>query len=94
MACIIQRDLECKILADKHAGNIVFISQIPLSPSSIANLPFDIWRTQFPLQLAFAMTINKVKPWDMLDCALQNWCLHMANYMQQFLELRIVQTCG
>ena len=51
-----------KILADKHAGNIVFISRIPLSPSSTANLPFDIQHTQFPLQLAFAMTINKVKP--------------------------------
>jgi len=59
VAHISQRVVECEILAGRHAGNIVFISQIPLSPSSTADLPFDFRRTQFPLRLAFAMTINK-----------------------------------
>jgi Helicase len=50
-----------KILAGTHAGNMVFIPRIPLSPSSTAELPFDFRRTQFPLRLAFAMTINKAQ---------------------------------
>jgi len=54
-----QRVLECEILGGKHAGNIVLIPRIPLSPSSTADLPFDFRRTQFPIRLAFAMTINK-----------------------------------
>ena len=40
-------------------GNMVIIPQIPLSPSSTADLPFEFRRTQFPLRLAFAMTITK-----------------------------------
>ena len=38
----------------------VFIPRIPfIIPSDITSLEFDFKRTQFPLQLAFAMTINK-----------------------------------
>ena len=58
---ISQRVIECKILAGKHAGNMVFILRIPLASSSTADLPFDFQRTQFPLRLAFAMTINKAQ---------------------------------
>ena len=54
-----QRVIECEILGGKHAGNMVLIPRIPLSPSSTAELPFDFRRTQFPIGLAFAMTINK-----------------------------------
>src|SRR5881392_4242231 len=48
--------VECKILGGKHAGKTVFIPRIPLSPPE---LPFDFHRIQYPLRLAFAMTINK-----------------------------------
>ena len=58
---ISQRVIECEILAGKHAGNMVFIPRIPLASSSTADLPFDFQRTQFPLRLAFAMTINKAQ---------------------------------
>jgi len=58
---ISQRVIECEILAGKHAGNIVFIPRIPLASSSTSDLPFDFQRTQFPLRLAFAMTINKAQ---------------------------------
>ena len=61
VAHISQRVIECEILAGKHAGNMVFIPRIPLSSSSTADLPFDFQRTQFPLRLAFAMTINKAQ---------------------------------
>ena len=53
------RVIECEILTGKHASQIVFIPRIPMSPSSSAELPFDFQRTQFPLRLAFAITINK-----------------------------------
>ena len=58
---ISQRIVECEILGDKYAGNMVIIPWIPLSPSSPMNLPFEFRRTQFPLRLAFAMTINKAQ---------------------------------
>jgi ATP-dependent DNA helicase PIF1 len=54
-----QRIVECEILSGQHAGTHVWISRIPLAPSSDANLPFDLNRTQFPLRCAFAITINK-----------------------------------
>ena len=57
---ISKRVVECEILGDKY-GNMVIIPRIPLSPSSIANLSFEFRRTQFPLRLAFAMTINKAQ---------------------------------
>jgi ATP-dependent DNA helicase PIF1 len=53
--------IECEILAVKHAGNIVFIPRIPLASSSTSDLPFDFQQTQFPLRLAFAMTIDKAQ---------------------------------
>ena len=59
VARISHRVVECEILGGKHAGNMVIIPRIPLSPSSTADLPFEFRRTQFPLRLAFAMTINK-----------------------------------
>ena len=58
---ISQKVFECEILASKHAGNLVFIPRIPLSSSSTADLPFNFQRTQFPLRLAFTMTINKAQ---------------------------------
>src|SRR5437667_10457948 len=53
------RVIETEMLGGEHAGNMVFISRIPLSLFSTAELPFDSRRTQFPIRLAFAMTINK-----------------------------------
>src|SRR5579859_2691326 len=56
-----RRVVQCEILAGKHASNMAIIPRIPLSPSSTADLPFEFRRTQFPLRLAFAMTINKAQ---------------------------------
>ena len=80
VSCINQRVIECEILGGKHAGNMVLIPRIPLSPSSTAESPFDFRRTQFPIRLAFVMTINKSQGHStMLDCVLLNPCLLMAN---------------
>ena len=54
------RVLMCRIISGdpKFAGNVVFIPRITLTPSA-DTLPFPLQRHQFPVRLAFAMTINK-----------------------------------
>ena len=54
------RVIEAKILNGSHAGQTVFIPRISLdaNPSS-SNLPFTLRCRQFPIRIAFAMTINK-----------------------------------
>ena len=47
-----------EVLTGTAEGNIVFIPRIDLAPAS-ADLPFILRRRQFPIKLAFAMTINK-----------------------------------
>lgn len=50
--------LQCRILGGTHAGKTVFIPRITLEPQEEV-LPLPLQRRQFPLRLAFAMTINK-----------------------------------
>ena len=54
-----ERVLEAEILSGKHSGERVFIPWIPLAPTASADLSFEFVRVQFPLRLAFAMTIHK-----------------------------------
>lgn len=53
-----QRIIEAEILTGDKAGNLVFIPRISLTPSG-SELTIPITRRQFPIRLAFAMTINK-----------------------------------
>jgi hypothetical protein len=46
------------IAAGKHKGRKVFLPRITMSPAD-SDLPFNLNRTQFPIMLAFAVTINK-----------------------------------
>ncbi|KAF7270300.1 hypothetical protein GWI33_016728 [Rhynchophorus ferrugineus] len=48
--------IEATILKGKYKGEDVLILRIPMIPS---DLPVDLKRLQFPVRLAFAMTINK-----------------------------------
>ena len=50
--------IHCKILTGTHCGNEVLIPKLKLAPSD-ANLPFTLQRIQFPIRLAYSMTINK-----------------------------------
>ena len=52
------RVLRCRILGGDHAGKEVFIPRITLE-SSEESLPISLTRRQFPVRLAFVMTINK-----------------------------------
>ena len=50
--------IEATILTGCASGENIFIPRIPLIPS---DLPFDFKRLQFPVRLAFAMSINKAQ---------------------------------
>ncbi|GBP55934.1 ATP-dependent DNA helicase PIF1 [Eumeta japonica] len=52
------RVIDAEILCGSHVGTRVFIPRIRLQPSN-SQLPFKFSRLQFPIRLAFAMTINK-----------------------------------
>lgn len=51
--------LRCRILGGDHAGNVVFIPRTSCDPSE--TLPIQLCRRQFPVRLAFVMTINKAQ---------------------------------
>jgi ATP-dependent DNA helicase PIF1 len=53
-----QRVLEAEIITGTHVDDRVFIPRIVMTPLGIT-LPFTIRRCQFPVRVAFAMTINK-----------------------------------
>ena len=49
----------CEILTGDRAGQLAFIHRISLT--SERNYPFQFQRRQFPVKLAFEMTINKAQ---------------------------------
>ncbi|XP_044019970.1 uncharacterized protein LOC122860291 [Aphidius gifuensis] len=49
--------IRCRILTGDKAGNIMFLHRITLYCENI--YPFTFKRRQFPIKIAFAMTINK-----------------------------------
>ncbi|XP_021721928.1 ATP-dependent DNA helicase pfh1-like [Chenopodium quinoa] len=51
--------IECVISIGQHQGEHVFIPRIKLRPLSSHKYPFQFQRSQFPMKLSFAMTINK-----------------------------------
>ena len=54
------RILEVRLIGGDHDGKIALIPRVPLSPSVQGfNFSINLKRRQFPVQLAFAMTINK-----------------------------------
>ena len=50
--------LECKIVGGEHSDRTVFIPRVTLRPKD-NDFPFEWNRRQFPVCVAFAMTINK-----------------------------------
>lgn len=56
-----RRILEAKIIGGDHHGRHAFIPRITLIPSDQGTLGFTLRRLQFPVRLAFAMSINKAQ---------------------------------
>ena len=52
--------LDAEIITSVHRGHRVLIPRIKLAPSDVA-LPFTLQRVQFPIRLAYSMTINKAQ---------------------------------
>ena len=50
--------IDAEVISSTHSGQRVLIPRIKLAPSD-ANLPFVLARRQFPIRLAYSMTINK-----------------------------------
>lgn len=59
--------IEATIITGKFQGSDVLIPRIPMIPT---DLPFDFKRLQFPVRLAFAMTINKSQGQTLKVCGL------------------------
>jgi ATP-dependent DNA helicase PIF1 len=56
-----ERVIEAQILAGSHAGKKAFIPRISLDTSMSAGLGFILRRRQYPIRLAFGMSINKAQ---------------------------------
>jgi ATP-dependent DNA helicase PIF1 len=54
-----QRLIQATILSGTHCGKTAFIPRINLVTASSSPLPFNLRRRQFPIRLAFGMSINK-----------------------------------
>lgn len=59
--------IEATIIKGKYKGEDVLIPRIPMIPT---DLPFDFKRLQFPVRLAFAMTINKSQGQSLQVCGI------------------------
>jgi len=52
--------IECEIISGNHIGERIFLPRITLIPNE-QEIPFEFKRKQFPIKLAFALTINKAQ---------------------------------
>ena len=57
---MMERVIECEIAVGAQKGLRVFLPRIPMTDKS-SEFPFTLVRRQFPVKLAFSLTINKVK---------------------------------
>ena len=59
--------IEATILTGPFEGEAVLIPRIPMIPT---DLPFQFKRLQFPIRLAFAITINKAQGQSLEKCGI------------------------
>ena len=89
------RILDVMVLTGYSRGKRAWIPRIPLSPTETV-LPVRIVRRQFPVRLAWAMTINKAQgqsllrhlafPWDMLLLSRKCWSFAFNINIPSFVE--------
>ncbi|CDO77896.1 hypothetical protein BN946_scf184952.g8 [Trametes cinnabarina] len=59
---LLDRLIEARIIGGQHDGELALIPRITLNPTdSNGEFPFRLSRRQFPVRLAFAMSINKAQ---------------------------------
>ena len=56
---LLKFNISCQIITGDRSGDLVFIPRITLTTGETDNYPFILHRKQFPIVLAFTMTINK-----------------------------------
>lgn len=57
-----EKVVEARIIGGDHDGELAFIPRITLTPSgNVTDYAFTMSRRQFPIRLAFSMTINKAQ---------------------------------
>nr|GEW64870.1 hypothetical protein [Tanacetum cinerariifolium] len=59
--CFDPNVINAEIAASQHVGVRVLLPRIPLAPSEEDTFPFKPKRTQFPIRLSVAMTINRAQ---------------------------------
>lgn len=64
---LMQNVIEATILHGKSKGEEVLIPRIPMIPN---DMPFDFKRLQYPVRLAFSMSINKAQGQSLEVCGL------------------------
>ncbi|GFS84158.1 hypothetical protein TNCV_2365311 [Trichonephila clavipes] len=81
--------IEATILTGKFKGEDVLLLRIPMIPT---DMPFEFKRLQFPVRLAFAMTINKAQGQSLQVCGLnlENPCF---SHGQLYVASSRVVTC-
>jgi len=58
---LMQHIIDAEIATGPNKGRCVFIPRLSITPSDTERMSFTLRRRQFPLRVAFAMTINKAK---------------------------------
>nr|KYP45650.1 hypothetical protein KK1_032764 [Cajanus cajan] len=76
-----------KVISGSNIGQKGFIPRLSLIPS-YKRIPFKFQHRQFPINVSFAMTINKSQGQLLKHVViyLPQPVFHMANYMSQYLE--------
>ena len=56
-----ERVLQVQLIGGDHDGQLALIPRIALTSTSTSDFTFNIRRRQFPVRLAFAITINRAQ---------------------------------
>jgi len=77
--------LKCRILCGDHVRKEVFIPKINIDPSE-ESLPFKLYCLQFPVHLAFVMTINKAQGQSIINVGI-DLCTPIFSHGQRYVAL-------